>query len=178
MYYSSILFFHIKVYSIVYRPDKWIVGLMLIWEKDVHKMHLLISPSRRWKYLVHCIYICKFFLTACEFYMIVKFTQFEEWYTYLMHDRFKNTTTWTHGEGLLSMSYKFFFNLFLSPHGKCQQVDLLLFSPIWSYLGSLFILYKDISSYFHYPLCIDNILTSSVFTLLLQKVYSQSEKGL
>ena len=57
MYYTSILLFHIKVYFIVHRSDKWVVGLMLIWEKDVHKMHLLISPSRRQKYLVHCIYM-------------------------------------------------------------------------------------------------------------------------
>ena len=129
MYYASILLFHVNVYFIVYRPDKWVVGLMLIWEKDVHKMHLLISPSRRQKYFVHCIYMHIPSHIACEFYMVVKFTQFEEWYTYLMHDRFKNTTTWTHGEGLFSMSYNFFFNLFLSPHGKCHQGWSITFFP-------------------------------------------------
>ena len=128
MYYASILLFHIKVYSIMYRPDKWVVGLMLIWEKDVHKMHLLISLQED-KSILCIVYICTFLLIACEFYMVVKFTQFEEWYTYLMHDRFKNTTTWTHGEGLFTMSYKFFFNLFLSPYGKCHQGWSITFFP-------------------------------------------------
>ena len=128
MYYTSILFFHIKVYSIVYRPNKWVVGLMLIWEKDVHKMHLLISLQED-KSILCIVYICKFLLIACEFYMVVKFTQFEAWYTYLIHDRFKDTTTWTDGEGLFNIScFFFFFNLFLSPHGKCHQDWSLLFS--------------------------------------------------
>ena len=178
MYYASILLVHIKAYFIVYRPDKWVVGLMLIWEKDVHKMHLLIFPSRRQKYLVHCIYMhipshSMWVLHGCKVHTIwstihISYAWWVQRYHYL--------NWWGRS---FSISYNFFFLIFFFLlMGSVIKIDLLLFFPIWSYLGYLFILYKEISSYFHYPLCINNILTSSVFTLLLQKVYSQSEKWL